>query len=493
MRRLARAALTIGLAGSAAALIACGNAGDEPAGSPPKVQITTSSEEARSAYLEGRSLLERLRPADARPLFEQAVAADPSFALAHLGVANTAPTNQEFFEAAGRAAELAPTASEGERLQVEAFMAGVNGEPEKQLILLAELEELFPDDERVQQQLGTYYFFTRQDYVAAVGHFERAIAIEPGFSPAYNLLGYSRRFLGDFDGAEEAFRRYTELIDSEPNPYDSYAELLMKMGRFDESIANYRKALEIDPSFVNAYAGIASDLMFEGRSEEARAVLDELRAIAANDGQRRLACTWAAVSYLHEGDYDGALSEVERRQEIAAATNDFGAIAQDRNFAGDILLAAGRPDDAEQAYRECVEMSAASQATDDVKEAVRRNLLYDLARVALARGEMERAQELTSQYREQVEERRIPAELWQVSELDGMIAAAQSDWYAATSAFSSANQQNPRVLFAMAQALSAAGQDRTARETCLDVVAFNQLNVNYGYVRRAALEMCGPR
>jgi tetratricopeptide (TPR) repeat protein len=477
---------------AAAASISCRNAEQVP-DEQVKVPITTSSEEARLAYLEGRGLQERLRPADARPRFLVAVDADPAFALAHLGVATTAPTNQEFFAAARRAMELAQSASDGERLQVEAFMAGVNGEPERQLALLQRLEGAFKDDERVQQQLGTYHFFTRQDYAAAVHHLERAIEIEPTFSPAYNLLGYARRFLGDFEGAEQAFRRYTELIDDEPNPYDSYAELLMKMGRFEDSISNYRKALEIDPTFVNAYVGIANDLMFQGDCPAARAVLDELRTVAANDGQRRLACTWAAASYLHEGDYDGAIAEVRRRAEIAAATDDFGALAQDRNFEGDILLAAGRPGDAERAYVDCVDMVEKSQATDEVKETVRRNSLYDLARAAVVRGDLERAVELTDAYRERVAVHQIPAETWQVAELEGLIAAAEGDWYGATKSFASGNQQDPRVVFAMAQALSAAGQDSSAHATCLDVVGYNQLNVNYGYVRRAALDMCGSR
>ena len=44
-----------------------------------KIPITTSSQEARKLYLDGRDLLEKLRATDARRLFEQAVAKDPEF------------------------------------------------------------------------------------------------------------------------------------------------------------------------------------------------------------------------------------------------------------------------------------------------------------------------------------------------------------------------------------------------------------------------------
>ena len=68
------------------------------------------------------------------------------------------------------------------------------------------------------------------------------------------LDGIQKRFAGGtvavvdayhYANAEKAFQKYIELIPKDPNPYDSYAELLLKMGRFEDSIAQYRKALEI--------------------------------------------------------------------------------------------------------------------------------------------------------------------------------------------------------------------------------------------------------
>ena len=54
-----------------------------------KISITTSSEEARKLYVDGRDLLEKLRVTDARHLFEQSVAKDPTFALGYVGLANS--------------------------------------------------------------------------------------------------------------------------------------------------------------------------------------------------------------------------------------------------------------------------------------------------------------------------------------------------------------------------------------------------------------------
>jgi Tfp pilus assembly protein PilF len=95
-----------------------------PAGGGGKIPITTSSDEARKLYLEGRDLLEKLRGTDARRLFEQAVAEDQNFALAYVGLANTSGTNGEFVDATAHAVALADKVSEGEQLRPDAGMRG---------------------------------------------------------------------------------------------------------------------------------------------------------------------------------------------------------------------------------------------------------------------------------------------------------------------------------------------------------------------------------
>ena len=79
-----------------------------------KIPITTRSEEARALYLEGRTAAEQLRLTDARELHRKAVEKDPSFALAHLALAQASNTAQEFFDGVAAAVKQAGNASEGE-------------------------------------------------------------------------------------------------------------------------------------------------------------------------------------------------------------------------------------------------------------------------------------------------------------------------------------------------------------------------------------------
>ena len=85
-----------------------------------RIPITTSSDEARKLYLEGRDLVEKLRATDARARFEKAAAKDPAFALAQVGLANTSGTAKEFFDgvgAGGRARRQGVRAGEAPHLR----------------------------------------------------------------------------------------------------------------------------------------------------------------------------------------------------------------------------------------------------------------------------------------------------------------------------------------------------------------------------------------
>ena len=302
-----------------------------------KIPITTSSEEARRLYVKGRDLAEKLRATDARSLYAQAAAKDSGFALAHLGLANTAGTAKEFFDALGQAVVLSGKVSEPERLIIAGVDAGAKGDVDRQKESFTKLVAAYPNDERAHNFLGGYYF-GRQDWAAAVAEYEKATAINPSFSQPYNQMGYAYRFLDKYDEAERAFRKYIELIPGDPNPYDSYAELLMKMGRFEDSIKNYEKALALDKNFVASWVGIGNDHMFMGHGEQARQAFAKVSAVARNDGEKRLALFWTAMSYLHEGDTAKAVAEIEKEAAIARASDDKAALAGDYNQIGDILL-----------------------------------------------------------------------------------------------------------------------------------------------------------
>jgi tetratricopeptide (TPR) repeat protein len=452
-----------------------------------KIPITTSSEEARALYLEGRDLSERLRAVEARERFQEAVELDPGFGLAWLGLATTAPSAKDFWDAIDRATTEAAHVSEGERHMILGFSAGVRSDPAGQARHYEALTAAFPEDERAHNLLGAFYF-GRQEYGTAIEAYDAAIAINPDFSQPYNQKGYAHRFRGELDEAEAAFKRYIELIPDDPNPYDSYAELLMKTGRFEESIQEYEKALEQDPHFVASYIGIGLDRLYMGDPDEARATFESLVASGRTSGEKRGGLLRVAQSWVFEGQTDEALATVERMSTIAEAEGDRAAVAGDLNLMGNILLEAGRPDEALARFEEAVETSAASNAAEEAKLAARRNAIFNEARVALARGELESARSLAEEYAEQVGAHEVAFEQRQSHELNGLLALAEKNPAEAVAELQQANPLDPRVQYQLAIAYEGAGDEVSAAAACRKAAEHNGLNFNYAYVRDKATE-----
>jgi tetratricopeptide (TPR) repeat protein len=453
-----------------------------------KIPITTSSAEARQLYMKGRDLSEKLRGTDARALFLRAAEKDPGFALAQVGLANSAGTAKEFFDGVARAVALAGRVSEPEKLVICALDAGAKGEPERQKDCLTKLSAACPGDERVHNLMGAYHF-VRQEYAAAVAEYRKATTINPEFSPPYNQMGYAHRFLGQYQEAEQAFRRYIELIPNDPNPHDSYAELLMKMGRFAESIRSYEKALAVDPNFAASYVGIGNDRVFMGQPAEARKAYARLLAIARTDGEKRLAHFWTAMSYVHEGGTDEAVEEIQKMAAIDQAGNDLVALSGTMAQMGNILLEAGRVDEAATKYRDRLATIDRADVAAQVKEAAHRQAHFDEARVALARNDIASAKAKASEYTKAVAAKSIPFEVRQSHELQGSIALAEKRYEAAAGELRQANQQDPRVLYMTAIALQGKGDVLAAKQMGVQAADFNGLSNTYGFVRGKAKAM----
>lgn len=461
------------------------------AGATDKIPITTSSPEARDLYLKGRDLAERLRATDGRRFYEQAVAKDADFALAHVGLANTAGTTKEFIDAVTRAAALAGRVSEGEKHMVLGLDAAMKGNPAEVLAHYKELVRLFPNDERAHTLLGNLYF-GRQEYDAAVKEFVRATAITPSFSQPYNQLGYAYRFLDKLDDAEVAFKKYVQLIPDDPNPHDSYAELLMKRGRFAESIKAYEKALSLDPNFVASYVGIGNNYLCEGRADQARTAFARIAAVARNTGERRLAHFWDAAAYVHEGATDKALGELRAGYALAEAERDSASMSGDLVQMGDVLREAGRLDEASAKYAEAIKVIDQSGVPQQVKDATRRNHVFEEARLAVARGDLAAARTETEKYATLIAARKAPFEVRQLHELRGSIALADKRGAEAVQELTQANQQDPRILYLTAQAYRESGNTGQAAAFAKKAARFNGLAFNYAYVRNKAATLVGP-
>jgi len=491
MRRTELQRLVCGgvLALSTLTSVACSKSGDTPATASAeagKVPITAKSQEAKQEFLQGRDLAEKLRAQDSVAHFDKAIALDPDFASAELARANSAPTAKDFFEHLNKAVALTAKASEGEKLFILANEAGANGEVVKQKEYLDNLIALHPNDERARFALGNYYF-AQQEYEQAIAHYKKATEVAPSYSPAYNILGYSYRQQGNYPAAEQAFQKYIELIPDDPNPYDSYAELLLKMGRFDDSIAQYRKALSKDEHFVPSHFGIAADLMYLGKPDEAKAELQKMADLARNDGELRTAYFGMAVVAVDRGQMERALQAMDQEFAVAEKKNDPAAMAADLQAKGNILAEMQRYDAALQQFDRSLQLMEGSNLSQAIKDNAKLQHHFNMTVLAIGKKDYSTAKSHAQEYRAGADVSKNPGQLKLAHELAGRIALGEKDFDTAIAELEQANDQDPRNLYRLSMAFQAKGNNDKAHEYCKRAADFNSLpQMNYAFIRLKA-------
>ena len=199
---------------------------------------------AYEAYLKARYYQWKVTPenlARAREYYEQAIAHDPDFALAHVGYAD------HFVIQAGlgfSARELIPQAREGARKALN-------------------LDPTLPEANAMMGMIAAVYEY---DWREAARRFQLAMAREP--VPPMVLRGYALYYLlptGQLLDAVEAYRRALQQDPINVQFRIGHAICLTAAGRFADAEAECRQILEIDSNFFLAYS--MSTVLMERRGE----------------------------------------------------------------------------------------------------------------------------------------------------------------------------------------------------------------------------------
>jgi tetratricopeptide (TPR) repeat protein len=454
-----------------------------------KIPVTTTSEEARKEFLLGRDLSEKLRIQDSIQHFDKAISLDPNFALAELNRANVSPTGKEFFEHLNKAVTLSGKASNGERLLILGNEAGANGDAAKQKEYLEQLVAAYPNDERAHFALGGYHF-GQQEIPQAIEHYKKATELQPEYSAAFNILGYAYRQAEDYGNAEKAFQKYIQLIPNDPNPYDSYAELLLKMGRFDESIVQYRRALSIDPNFVASHSGISADLMYQNKPAEAASELLQLGSKARSDAETRTALFNQTVVDVDSGQWEKALAGMDKQYALGQKTNDLPAMTGDLQFKGNIYLEMGKYDEAKELFERLLKMTQESTLSQEIKDNAKLFHHFNLARVAVGKKDLTTAKAEAAEFEKGALAKKNPFQAKLAHGLNGLVALEEKNYDKALAELQQANLQNPYDLYRTCLAYQGKGDAAKAKEFCTKTANFNPLpQLNHAFVRTKAAKI----
>ena len=220
-----------------------------------------------------------------------------------------------------KAVSLVDKVSPGEKLVILEAKASSDGDGQKQKEYLEQILKSYPDDKRIQVFVGNNYFYNNNDLPSALEHYKKATELDNSFAPAYNMIGYCQSALGNYPEAEKAFQTYIKLTPDNANAYDSYAELLLKMGKYDESIAQYKKAVAINPAFTYSLIGIGNNYIFKGDYESARKYYQECFDKASNIDWKFIALNYKATSFVYEGKPEKALTVYDEYRALGEKEN----------------------------------------------------------------------------------------------------------------------------------------------------------------------------
>ncbi|HEY0347590.1 MAG TPA: TIR domain-containing protein [Pyrinomonadaceae bacterium] len=215
--------------------------------------------EAYDSYANGRYHVLKLTPKEMQTgidYFNKAIAIDPSYARAYVGLADA-------YRSSAIAGEM----------------------PSK---------DLFPE---------------------AKANAQKAIQIDDTLAEAHAELGFIMSWYDwDWRAAENEFKRALELNSNDADTHWFYAHLLSNTGRHAEALSEIRRAKEIDPLSLRINANEGQFLLHAGRTDEALASLQKTFELDSNFW---LAHLFASSAYIEKGMFDEGIAEARKAEEFS--------------------------------------------------------------------------------------------------------------------------------------------------------------------------------
>jgi TolB-like protein/DNA-binding winged helix-turn-helix (wHTH) protein/Tfp pilus assembly protein PilF len=278
---------------------------------------------AYDAYLKGRfywSKRSREGFAKATEYFQQAIAADPTYAPAYSGLSDTYRQSGLQF------------------LPPRECMPKAEAAARKALALDDTLAE-------AHASLAGVLYRYQWDWEGAEREFQRSLELDPNYAEGHRAYAVYLLTVRRHEEAVAEGRRAQELSPLSPVVDVELAGALRRVGRYEEAIQHVHRALEIDPKFDRAYVTLASVYLGQGDVPKAVAALEKAASLTGREGG-----AWLGYLYGISGRRREALAilaALEERSRTHYVTPDHFAV---------VHLGLGHEDEAfallEKAYEE---------------------------------------------------------------------------------------------------------------------------------------------
>jgi len=266
--------------------------------------LTTKSEEVRrlveKAWVVG---LDQVQQQQAIEVLRKALKIDPSFAMGHELLSQIGLDPAEQVREQQKAYATRSHASAAERLVIEWLQDADDHKLIPAITKMNDVLNRYPHDKWVVF-LANRWLTQQTQYDRAIAVFENSGLHAPGL---LNNSAYTYAYTRQFEKSFALMDKYVAALPEDPNPQDSYAEILRMSGRFDQAIEHYRAALALDPGFYSSQFGIADTYSLMGDQVRARQEYEiGFKKFSLPELHRIQWQTQEAISFVREGDYAAA-------------------------------------------------------------------------------------------------------------------------------------------------------------------------------------------
>jgi TolB-like protein len=272
---------------------------------------------AYNAYLRGRQLMARRNSSDidqAAREFQRAVELDPEFALAWVGVSESAALQMQYsdlgvvesLERQKMAAEraLAIDGQLGEAYLGLASLHEFRDERDEAEAAYLKAIELSPGYATTYQWYGNFLAESPHRLPESLAMLQKALELDPLSSIAQSNLSDRYIQLGRYPEAERQLDRLAQLDPDFSPAFTTRADLAAQRGRFDEQIHWLRKSVEADPGRLTHFIPLLWAYVDIGDL----APLEEIKQrMAAINQDHALLGVADLVSSIYKDNYDAAL------------------------------------------------------------------------------------------------------------------------------------------------------------------------------------------
>jgi tetratricopeptide (TPR) repeat protein len=442
---------------------------------------------ARPFFTRAWESLSNVHLDDARELFAQTVAVDPSCTLAwaHLGALTPGANGRKMVDDAVAASAALP---EVERLQVQALAAQHRGDNEQALSLfrsaLGYAPNSFALNFAVAQRAGVLRLWAEMVPAAL-----RATELEPERGAGWNLLGYAYVGLKQHPQAVLAFRHYADVAPLEPNAHDSLGDALLANNELDEARAAYQRAIDSsNGTFWASGHGVATVCALQRDWFCARAAIERARRSALLVDDRLRLMEWTAWSYFADAQPGEAFRALDELEQDARRSNLEARWADSKLLRGRFLLNQGRYRDALTSLQG-LGLQKFPTLNEGQRSAIEAGRLHGMVEAQARLGNVGDAEKTLTALRTLFEARpREVQGLDAMAHARGLIALQRKDFTQAISAFMQCSEGYDACRLNLAEAQQAAGDPAEAARTRALVSTANHRDPEYWWVHVQAMK-----